>query len=89
MDMRDKLEQILRRRQLSAMELALQPEVFQARHELRLASGELSSVIEKFCPKRTDRRRLFISSASKRILGPIDLKGVNPAARDRICSSSA
>jgi hypothetical protein len=33
--------------QLSAVELALQPEAFQATEELRLASGELASVIEE------------------------------------------
>jgi hypothetical protein len=32
--------------QLSAVELELQPEAFQATEELRIASGELASVIE-------------------------------------------
>ena len=33
--------------QLSAVELELQPEAFQATEELRIASGELASVIEE------------------------------------------
>jgi hypothetical protein len=42
-----KLERILWRVQLSARELELQPEAFRATQELRLASGELASVIEQ------------------------------------------
>ena len=41
------LERILWRVQLSARELELQPEAFRATQELRLASGELSSVIDQ------------------------------------------
>lgn len=41
------LERILWRVQLSARELELQPEAFRATQELRLASGELASVIEQ------------------------------------------
>ena len=48
MDVRIELERILRRVRLSAVELELQPEAFQATEELRLASGELASVIEQF-----------------------------------------
>jgi len=40
------LEKILWRVQLSARELELQPEAFRATQELRLASGELASVID-------------------------------------------
>jgi len=46
-DVRLQLERVLHRVQLSAVELELQPEVFQATEELRLASGELASVIEE------------------------------------------
>jgi hypothetical protein len=46
MDLRIQLERIRRRVQLSAVELELQPEAFQATEELRIASGELASVIE-------------------------------------------
>ena len=45
MDLRIQLERIRRRVQLSAVELELQPEAFQATEELRIASGELASVI--------------------------------------------
>jgi hypothetical protein len=45
-DVRLQLERIRRRVQLSAFELELQPEAFQATEELRIASGELTSVIE-------------------------------------------
>jgi hypothetical protein len=41
------LERILWRVQLSARELELQPEAFRATQELRLASGELASVIDQ------------------------------------------
>jgi hypothetical protein len=47
MDVRIQLERILRRVQFSAVELELQPEAFQATEELRIASGELASVIEE------------------------------------------
>jgi hypothetical protein len=47
MDVRFRLERILRRVQLSAVELELQPEAFQATEELRIASGDLASVIEE------------------------------------------
>lgn len=46
-NVRIQLERVLHRVQLSAVELELQPEAFQATEELRLASGELASVIEK------------------------------------------
>lgn len=46
MDVRIQLERIQRRVQLSAFELELQPEAFQATEELRIASSELASVIE-------------------------------------------
>jgi hypothetical protein len=46
MDVQVQLERILRRVQLSAAELELQPEAFQATQELRIASGELASVLE-------------------------------------------
>jgi hypothetical protein len=41
------LERILWRVQLSERELELQPEAFRATQELRLASGELASVIDQ------------------------------------------
>ena len=47
MDVRLQLERILRRVQLSAVELQMQPEAFQATEKLRIASGELASVIEE------------------------------------------
>jgi hypothetical protein len=47
MDVRLRIERILRRVQLSAVELELQPEAFQATEELRLASGELASLLEE------------------------------------------
>jgi hypothetical protein len=47
MDVQIQLERILRRVQLSAVELELQPEAFQATEELRIASGDLASVIEE------------------------------------------
>lgn len=47
MDLQIKLEKILWRVQLSARELELQPEAFRATQELRLASGELASVIDQ------------------------------------------
>ena len=46
-DVRLELERVLYRVQLSAVELQLQPELFQATEELRIASGELASVIEE------------------------------------------
>jgi hypothetical protein len=46
MDVLLQLERVLRRVQSSAVELELQPEAFQATEELRLASGELASVIQ-------------------------------------------
>jgi hypothetical protein len=45
-DVRLELERVLYRVQLSAVELQLQPEVFQATQELRIASGELASPIK-------------------------------------------
>jgi len=47
MEVRLQLERILRRVQLPAVELQLQPEAFQATEELRIASGELALVIEE------------------------------------------
>jgi len=41
------LKRILWRVQLSTRELELQPEAFRATQELRLASGELASVIDQ------------------------------------------
>jgi hypothetical protein len=46
MDIRIQLERIRRRVHLSAVEMELQPEAFQATEELRIASGELASIIE-------------------------------------------
>jgi hypothetical protein len=46
-NVRIQLERILWRVKLSARELELQPDVFRATQELRLASGELASVIDQ------------------------------------------
>jgi hypothetical protein len=47
MSVQVQLERILWRVQLSARELELRPEAFRATQELRLASGELASVIDQ------------------------------------------
>lgn len=47
MELRIRLEKILARVNVSARELELQPEAFQATQELRLAAGELSTVIQE------------------------------------------
>lgn len=47
MELRIRLEKILARVNVSARELELQPEAFQATQELRLAAGELSMVIQE------------------------------------------
>jgi hypothetical protein len=47
MDVRVQLQRVLRRVQMSAVELELQPECFQATEELRIASGELASILEE------------------------------------------
>lgn len=54
-DVRLQLERIRRRVQLSAVELELQPEAFQATEELRIASGELASVIEEIASRSEAR----------------------------------
>lgn len=58
MDVWLQLERVLRRVQLSAVELELQPEAFQATEELRLASGELASVIEELESSNPEWARL-------------------------------
>jgi hypothetical protein len=58
MDVRLQLERILGRVQLSAVELELQPEAFQATEELRIASGELASLIEELENPSPERRVL-------------------------------
>jgi hypothetical protein len=52
-DVRLELERVLYRVQLSAVELQLQPEAFQATQELRIASGELASLIKRLEPSNT------------------------------------
>jgi hypothetical protein len=54
MDVQIQLERIRRRVQLCAVELQLQPETFQATQELRIASGELTSVIEEIVHSSRD-----------------------------------
>jgi hypothetical protein len=66
MDVRIQLERILRRVQLSAVELELQPEAFQATEELRIASGELASVIEEL--ENLNPKRRVLHSLSWRVL---------------------
>lgn len=50
MDVRLKLESILRRLELSRRELELQPEYFQATAELEHATGEISEILEMLGP---------------------------------------
>ena len=47
MDVRVQLQRVLRRVQMSAVELELQPECFQATEELRIASAELASILDE------------------------------------------
>ena len=64
------LERILWRVQLSARELELQPEAFRATQELRLASGELASVIDQIenhsATQSTHRNRGECSASIRR-----------------------
>jgi len=46
MDLRLRLRVILDRVSISALELALQPEAFQATEELRLAAGDLAEILD-------------------------------------------
>lgn len=46
MELRDRLRIVLRRLELSARELELQPEAFQATAEIQLAAGDLAAVIQ-------------------------------------------
>jgi hypothetical protein len=57
MDLRLRLRVILHRVQLSARELELQPETFQATGELRLAAGDLVGILRDLDRDSTDEGR--------------------------------
>jgi hypothetical protein len=73
MDLRRRLQTIHDRVQLSARELELQPETFQATEELKQAAGDLAAVLAELADpneSQTDRGGVEVSRSTGSISAP-------------------